>query len=50
MAQELAQAFFSMMDSFDLPLTTFPEVTRDGPKVMLGEVAGFHKLLCERML
>ena len=26
-AQELAEAFFSMLDSFDLPLENIPEVT-----------------------
>ena len=41
-ARELANAFFTMFVSFDLPLKNCPKVTTDGPKVMLGEVAGFH--------
>ena len=48
-AHELSKAFWSMLDSFDVPVENIPEVTTDGPKVMLGEVAGFHKLLTTRM-
>ena len=48
-APELANAFFLMFESFDLPLENCPKVTGDGCQVMLGEVAGFLALLRKKM-